>query len=324
MSTDNPRPEDEAASSEESASSGDSASSEPSIGSESAEKSEVSAPQQPRDTRPRPQYGEYAPEGWTWTPPGEESGGSGPAASGQVPGSGAQAPSGSRSGRVDGVPHNLGAGSAKPARGSRRGQASANDRAKGAESSAPQGKPSGAKPAPERATPEQAAAHTPRRYRDDAATPPQAPPAAPQVAAPSQAPTAQGARPVRKGDRIVTIILLVIGAYGAFSISSGMFNLAPQLMLNASMLDVETMTLPEWTGTAGTITGLFVLLVWALNLLFSIQRMRAGKLAFWVPLVAAVIALVPVFIVMSVVLFQTPEVIEQFSTMPTPAPTPTN
>ncbi|UBH04992.1 hypothetical protein K8P10_000503 [Leucobacter sp. Psy1] len=321
MSTNNPRPEDQASSTKGPANSGDSTSSEPSIGPESSAKTEGDSPHQPRDTRPRPQYGEYAPEGWSWTPPGEESGATGPAASGQVPGSGAQAPSGSRSGRVDGVPHNLGAGSAKPARGSRSGQASANDRAKGSKSSTPQGKPSGANPAPERATPEQAAAHTPRKYRDDAATPPQAPPAATQVAAPPQARSAQGARPARKGDRIVTIILLVIGAYGAFSISSGMFNLAPQLMLNASMLDVETMTLPDWTGTAGTVTGLFVLLVWALNLLFSIQRMRAGKLAFWVPLVAAVIALVPVFIVMSVVLFQTPEVIEQFSTMPTPAPT---
>lgn len=317
MSTDNPRPEGEAAKPEEPENSGIEATPE----NEAAARSESATPQQPRDSRPRPQYGEYAPEGWTWTPPGEESGATGPAASGQVPGSGAQAPSGSRSGRVDGVPHNLGAGSAKPARGSRRGQASANDRARNGESSAPQGKRSGSQPAPERATPEQAAAHTPRKYRDDSATPPQAPPAAPQLAAPPQAPPAQGARPARKGDRIVTIILLVIGAYGAFSISSGMFNLAPQLMLNASMLDVETMTLPDWTGTAGTVTGLFVLLVWALNLLLSIQRMRAGKLAFWVPLVAAAVALIPVFIVMSAVLFQTPEVMEQFTTMPTPTPT---
>jgi hypothetical protein len=27
---------------------------------------------QPRDERPRPQYGEYAPEGWTWKPPAGE------------------------------------------------------------------------------------------------------------------------------------------------------------------------------------------------------------------------------------------------------------
>ncbi|KQM83021.1 DUF6264 family protein [Agromyces sp. Leaf222] len=27
------------------------------------------APTPPRDERPRPQYGEYAPEGWTWQPP---------------------------------------------------------------------------------------------------------------------------------------------------------------------------------------------------------------------------------------------------------------
>jgi hypothetical protein len=26
-------------------------------------------PPAPRDARPRPQYGEYAPDGWTWTPP---------------------------------------------------------------------------------------------------------------------------------------------------------------------------------------------------------------------------------------------------------------
>ena len=29
-------------------------------------------PSEPRDERPRPQYGEYAPEGWTWNPPAGE------------------------------------------------------------------------------------------------------------------------------------------------------------------------------------------------------------------------------------------------------------
>ena len=29
------------------------------------------APSAPRDERPRPRYGEYAPEGWTWTPPAD-------------------------------------------------------------------------------------------------------------------------------------------------------------------------------------------------------------------------------------------------------------
>lgn len=37
-----------------------------------AEGAPATPPAAPRDERPRPQYGEYAPEGWTWTPPAGE------------------------------------------------------------------------------------------------------------------------------------------------------------------------------------------------------------------------------------------------------------
>ena len=278
-----------------------------------------------RDVRPRPQYGEYAPEGWSWTPPSDE--GSSASAAPPSAGEGSATPTagGAQPARVNGVPHNLGAGAAKPARGagkaskrsSRSGQSAA-PTADGTDTSRRETR--AGQPEPERATPEQAAAHTPRKYRDDAAPPatrPTAPPAA-APATPRYEPSAAGAPRVRTGDRVVTIILLAIGAFGAFNMSSSMFNLGPQLSMSASLVGADGATPPGWAGTVGTITGLFVLLVWALNLLFSIQRMRAGKRAFWVPLAAAGIAMVPAIIVLTAAMLQTPEIVEQLTAMQTP------
>ncbi|MBL3686091.1 hypothetical protein D3248_03855 [Leucobacter zeae] len=250
---------------------------------------------QDRPSRPaRPAYGEYAPEGWEWKPadaaptssaPGAGNGGSATSA-GSAPSSG--------SGRIPGVPHNLGVGGAgRPA-------------APPAAPAAPSAPPSTGAPAQQQ--PGSGTGDGPAPYRATAPQPAQAPVAQPQ------SPQAQP-RP-RLADRIITIALLAFGAFGALNFASSMFAIDSQLRLTATMLGIDSLTLPDWVGVLGVVSGLAVLLLFALTLIFSIRRMRAGKLAFWAPLAAGAIALLLVIVVQSVALSGAPEIMQQLQSDP--------
>lgn len=213
------------------------------------------------DSRPRPTYGEYAPEGWEWKPEGGDS----PAA-----GEGSPAGDDRRAGALSGVPHNLGAGGG-PA--------------------APAAQPA-AQPAAERQGPDYTNA-----YR--AAAPGSAP-----------APKQQGQR---LGDRVVTIILLVLGGCGALYSAAVLYQMPASFELMAAALEVDGFVLPDSIRTLGTVGALIVLAVYALNLLYSIQRMRRGALAFWVPLAAAVVSFIVVFAMTAIAGNQVPELMREMS-----------
>ncbi len=240
------------------------------------------APEAPGPSRPRPagapngapQYGELAPEGWSWSP---ETG-----SAGSTGASGTEAPSGAsgggrsplpeparaaespQSGKLPGVPHNLGVG-ADPA-------------ARPADDARP-------------ATREQ-----PQVYR--ATEPPRG----------GEAP-----RGGKLADRIATIALLALGAYGALSFALGLQQFPQQLRLTASMLGIESVAIPDSIGVVGTVGAIAVLAIYAVNLIFSIQRMRARKLAFWVPLAAFGLALIVVFACSVFAVMQLPELVQQMS-----------
>lgn len=241
-----------------------------------------------QDARPRPAYGEYAPEGWSWTPPGaeNEADGSGGAAQGTRPDGTSRA-----SGVPAGVPHNLGA----------RGEG-------GTAAQAPAAPPSGtATPGSGKQDPPPYRADEPANARRE-----QQPVAAPLAA--------QGAAPAkprpRTADRVITILLLVVGAFGALNMAAPMFALEAQVQLMGTMLGIEDLNVPSWIATAGLIAGLGILLVYALNVIYSIQRMRGGKLAFWVPLAAFGIAFVIMLVVQMVAMYNAPEIIEQLNSDP--------
>lgn len=181
-------------------------------------------PEEPvrRDERPRPQYGEYAPEGWTWQPPaGEQT----------------------------------------------------------------------SDPAPQMATP-------PVR------------PAAGAAAA-----SARDGRPERRGDRIATIALLVIGLFGAIY-NAVLLNMLPSLATEtfrqtARILGTE---LPAGDFTPGPqvptliLVGTIVqLALWVIALAWSVRRLRARRLAFWVPLVAGIVAFAVFYVLMAQILLSDPE-----------------
>ncbi|GAA1598760.1 DUF6264 family protein [Leucobacter chromiireducens] len=125
-----------------------------------------------------------------------------------------------------------------------------------------------------------------------------------------------GAPRPRTGDRIITIILLVFGAFGALSVARSFFGLESQISLMGTLIGMDEPKVASWVGTLGMVSALVVLLVWALNLLFSIQRMRARKITFWVPLVAAVIAFIIVMVVPMIAMNGAPEIMQQIEADP--------
>lgn len=127
--------------------------------------------------------------------------------------------------------------------------------------------------------------------------------AAAASAMPAAAPRsgATGAHPV---DRAWTIALLVVGVFGALYNSLTIFQLPATALesakLSASMLGIE--------GPSNFVAGpavpalVFVgialqLVLWFGALLWSRARLRAGRLAWWIPLVAGVAAFIVVVVV---------------------------
>jgi hypothetical protein len=130
------------------------------------------------------------------------------------------------------------------------------------------------------------------------------------------APPADGRKP-RVADRVITIILLVIGAFGALNSAASFFSLESQLRLTANMIGIDSPAIAPWVGTLGMVSGFAVLLLFAVTLIFSIQRMRARKLAFWVPLAAGAVAVLLALIIPMIAIGGAPEIMQQLENDPT-------
>lgn len=257
-------------------------------------------PESAPPARPRPAYGELAPEGWEWKPEvAASASGTAPSAPAQGGSGAAAAPAASPT--LPGVPHNLGANLPK------RGGAKATPGARAVKGSGSGTPGSSSTGTTQHGTQQPSAPGSP--YRAEA------------PAAAAAAPRAQGQQPgaprPRMVDRIFTIGLLVIGAFSTLTMVSSLFALESQIRLTATMIGVEHATLAPWVGPLGTIGGIVVLALFAVTLIFSIQRMRAGKLAFWVPLTAGVIAVLIVGILPAVAMLAgAPEIMHQLEADP--------
>ncbi|WP_448810634.1 DUF6264 family protein [Agromyces bauzanensis] len=192
----------------------------------------------PRDERPRPQYGEYAPEGWTWQPPAGE--------------------------RTS-------------------------------------------DPAPQMATP---------------------PPAAPAPWRPAPAPgaprAASGITPAPSWDRIATIALLVFGAVGAWSTASSMQQLAQQIQLSYDMLAIGQYTPPPWLPTISLVGTIVQLALYAAVVWLSLVRLRARRLAFWIPLAGGAVSFLITVVILAIVMLNDPTYMSflESGIAPTATPTP--
>lgn len=247
-------------------------------------------PEPAAPARPAPQYGEYAPEGWEWKPEEEAE------ASTTAP-TGTAAPArGPASPTIPGVPHNLGAGSALPGRAAKSGRS---DRTAGAPYVAGQENP-------QRQQPQQPPQHPgpqPENSQSNLAAPYR------QTAAGGSARATQE-KPQRQADKIITILLLSIGAIGALWSALIMFNMGMTFAMMGQTPGLPTFTGPDWLSTTGKVVGVAFLAFYALMLVYSVRRMRAGKITFWVPLVAGVVVSLVVFIVVIVAMMSTPELVQ--------------
>ncbi|WP_449281366.1 DUF6264 family protein [Leucobacter sp.] len=134
---------------------------------------------------------------------------------------------------------------------------------------------------------------------------------------PQAAPVPQpGAPKPRVADRVITIILLVIGAFGTLNSAASFFALESQLRLTANMIGIDSPSIAPWVGTLGMVSGFAVLLLFAVTLIFSIQRMRARKLAFWVPLAAGAVAVLLALIIPMIAMGGAPEIMQQIENDP--------
>lgn len=239
-----------------------------------------------RDSRPKPQYGEYADP--ISEAQAEASVTQGATDQSAVAPTVAQAPShapapmqpvASQPARnsvpIPGVPHNLGA------RGSS-GQT--------------------VQPAPQQAA--NTASGDPANHA--AAGAPHGPTPAPSNTAAAAGPGTAPARP-RSVDRIVTIFLLAVGSYFALSMALTLSQFALEFSKIADELGVKDFVAPSSLKTLGTIGAILVLAIYALVLIFSIRRLRARKMTFWAPIVAGVLAWVVFFILFFIGLNQSAE-----------------
>lgn len=203
----------------------------------------------PKDERPRPQYGEYAPPGWSWTPPGDERAPEAPGASG--PAGGARAPG---------------------------------------------------------ATEREDAASAASGLRDAALQP--------------GGPTAVRTAP--SWDRFVTIALLAFGAFGAWNSAASLQQIPQQMQLSYDMMGVGTFTAPDWLPTLALIGTIVQLALYAVVVGLSILRLRAGRVAFWIPLAGGALSFVLTMVLLAVVMLNDPVYLQWVAGMsaPTPGPTP--
>ena len=117
----------------------------------------------------------------------------------------------------------------------------------------------------------------------------------------------------RGGDRIATILLLVFGALGALYLAASLYQMPASIAMVGTMLGSESLAVPESVTTLGIVGAILLLSLYALTLIYSLQRLRARKLAFWVPLAAGALAMVLTFIFTMIGMTQVPELMTLLS-----------
>lgn len=202
------------------------------------------------DERPKPKYGELAPEGWVWQPPKEATPDPAPEAS-----------------------------------------------------PAPVARPSDARLDPRGQTPDaRAAASGP--------SDPQAP-----GSAPAPARTRNLAIDVN-----ITIVLLVLGVLSVGSSVATLLDLNGYMTTAGAAFGLDAYPANEVTRIAGVTGAVLHVLLLAGVVWWSIRRIRAQKMAFWVPLTGAVVSFVLTCICVGIAFAQAPELLDALTTFPTPTP----
>ncbi|WP_141879566.1 DUF6264 family protein [Homoserinimonas aerilata] len=131
------------------------------------------------------------------------------------------------------------------------------------------------------------------------------PASAPASAAAPRAESGQQPAP-RKADRIVTIVLLSLGLLNVLWGIPGFLSLANTLQLAYDQMGVGQYGAAGLAGTMGVVAIVSQLVIWAATAWGSLQRMKRGRLAWWVPLVGAAVAFIVVAVVFTIAILADP------------------
>lgn len=124
-------------------------------------------------------------------------------------------------------------------------------------------------------------------------------------------------------DRILTVALLVLGAFGAWDSARAMQQLGQQIQTTYTMLGIGDFTAPEWLSTLSVVGIVVQLSLFAAVLGLSILRLRARRIAFWIPLTGGAVSVVITVVLMAFVVFSDPTYLEFVqSQVPAPSPAP--
>ena len=115
-------------------------------------------------------------------------------------------------------------------------------------------------------------------------------------------------------DRVATIVLLAAGAIGSLNMADSFMQLTPLFAQLYALFGLGEFTAPAWFAIVSTIGWVSQLLIWALTLLLSIQRMRRQKLAFFIPIAGAVLSFIVAIVLMGVAISAAPDLITYLST----------
>lgn len=270
------------------------------------------------DNRPRPRYGELAPEGET---PSHDDASSDSQGEATYPPLTQSTPL--PQGAVAGVPHNLGARSsgAPQSQSSQPHPSQPRSSQTGSDEISGSGSDRSYRAAPP--TGSQPTVGAPDSTRSDQGQQYPAAPQYPQVSQNPEAPQFPQASPYgqqsgqqpknRQSDRIITIVLLVVGALGALYTALSMMQLPASFHLIATTLEFDDFVAPASIETLGTVGALVTLALYAVTLIYSIQRMRAKKLTFWVPLAAGALSIIIAIVISMIAMSQAPDLMQQLA-----------
>jgi hypothetical protein len=116
------------------------------------------------------------------------------------------------------------------------------------------------------------------------------------------------ARPPRPAHNTITVLLLIVGIWYTVSTIPSYLDFGPFLSQAWALAGYGTASFGGAAHTAGIVLLVASLLVLIAAVGVSFALMRAGRRSIWVPVVAAVAYLVASFIVMAVVVANTPAV----------------
>ncbi|WP_308465434.1 DUF6264 family protein [Rathayibacter soli] len=91
------------------------------------------------------------------------------------------------------------------------------------------------------------------------------------------------------GDRIFAIALLALGLLNVVFTVPGLFDLSSTINATFQQMGVGSFTPTPLAHALGIALAVFYIVAWIGTLLLTMPRLRTGRVAFWIPLVAGVV-----------------------------------